>query len=195
MPSRVAIFGGSFNPPHIAHQMVSLYVLETQNVEQVVVVPCFRHPFDKKLAPFAERLEMCRRAMAPFGEKALVSSVERELGGDSSRTLLTVQALVKTMPGTAFRLIVGSDLLPEREKWWRWEELAALAPPLVVGRAGHPVPSDFAPVDGPPVLLPSISSTLVRSRIASGQAIDAYVPRSVARYIAERGLYMEEDLP
>jgi nicotinate-nucleotide adenylyltransferase len=192
MSPYVAIFGGSFNPPHIAHQMVCLYVLETQDVERVVVVPCFRHPFDKKLAPFADRLDMCRAAAAPFGDRVVVSPIEQDLGGDSSRTLLTVQALAKTMPGASFRLIVGSDLLPEREKWWRWEDLAALAPPLVVGRAGHPVPSEFAPMGGPAVLLPSISSTLVRSRIRSRESVSAYVPRSVAALIAEKGLYLED---
>ena len=41
---RVAFFGGSFNPPHVAHQMACLYVLETQPVDAVLVAPTWRHP-------------------------------------------------------------------------------------------------------------------------------------------------------
>ena len=39
---RVAFFGGSFNTPHVAHQMVCLWVLETQPVDEIVVVPTFK---------------------------------------------------------------------------------------------------------------------------------------------------------
>ena len=44
---RVALFGGSFNPPHVAHQLVALYVLETQPVDELWLIPCFQHPFEK----------------------------------------------------------------------------------------------------------------------------------------------------
>ena len=45
----VALFGGSFNPPHIAHQMVALWVLETQAVDGLWMLPTWRHPFGKPL--------------------------------------------------------------------------------------------------------------------------------------------------
>ena len=181
----LAFFGGSFNPPHVAHQMVCLYVLETQPVDEVRVVPCHRHPFDKSLAPFADRLEMCRRAMAPLGGRARGSEIEAELGGESSRTLVTLEALAAREPGTAWRLIIGADILPEREKWHRWGDIERLAPPIVVGRQGYPAPPEL----GPLVEVSAISSTEIRARVARGEGIDAFVPRQVVAWIRERGLY------
>jgi nicotinate-nucleotide adenylyltransferase len=181
MKKVVAVFGGSFNPPHVAHQMVCLYVLETQGVDEIILVPTFRHPFEKQLAPFPDRVEMCRRLTLPFGGRATVSTIEEELGGEASLTLVTLQALAARLTGCALRLVIGADILRERDKWYRWADIEALAPPIVVGRPGHPV--DDAPE------LAAISSTEVRARLAAGRPVDAWIPRQVAAYIAERGLY------
>ena len=181
----IAVFGGSFNPPHIAHQLACLYVLETQPVDEVWLVPCYRHPFEKQLASFADRMEMCRLAMKPFAARVVVSDVEREVGGEVSRTLVTLQALAAKNPGASFRLVIGGDILVEAEKWWCWDEVARLAPPLVVGRAGYPAPGGGTTL----VELPAVSSTDIRCRCARGQDISALVSRTVAHYIASQGLY------
>ena len=54
----VAVYGGSFNPPHIGHAMVAAWLLWTRRVEEVWLVPAFAHAFDKALRPFAARVEM-----------------------------------------------------------------------------------------------------------------------------------------
>ena len=177
----VALFGGSFNPPHIAHQMVCLYVLETQSVDALWMVPTYAHPFAKVLAPFDDRVAMCELAAAPLGDRVTVSNIERDLDGDASRTLDTIEALQERHPGTSFRLVVGSDVLAETAKWHRWDEVARLAPPIVVGRAGHD------PGDGP--ALPEVSSSEVRVRIARGEDAVPLVSRAVMDYVARRGLY------
>src|SRR4051812_26752381 len=64
---RVAIFGGSFNPPHVGHQLAALWVLETAGVDELWFVPAFVHPFEKALAPFEDRRRMCERAAAALG--------------------------------------------------------------------------------------------------------------------------------
>jgi nicotinate-nucleotide adenylyltransferase len=63
---RVAVYGGSFNPPHVAHQLALTYVLATAQVDEVWMVPTFKHPFDKALAPFSDRAKMCELAASPF---------------------------------------------------------------------------------------------------------------------------------
>ena len=182
----IAFFGGSFNPPHVAHQLACLVVLETQPVDEVLVVPCFRHPFDKPLASFADRLEMCRLAVAPLGSRAGVSDIEAELGGKASLTLATLEALGRRHPDAVFRLVIGADILPERGKWWRWNDVERLAPPIVLGRQGCPTPPEIGDV----LELPAVSSTDIRARVAAGASIDHMVPRSVAAYIRDRGLYL-----
>ncbi len=177
----VAIFGGSFNPPHVAHQMACLLVLEAYSVDQLWVVPTFHHPFAKSLVEFEHRFEMCRLAMAPLGDRVTVSRIEAELGQAQSRTLDTLQALRARYPEHAFRLVVGADILAERDKWYHWDDIERLAPPIVIGRAGYPSETRFE--------LPAISSTEVRARLAAGQSGAPLVPSRVLEYIAQQGLY------
>jgi nicotinate-nucleotide adenylyltransferase len=177
---RVALFGGSFNPPHVAHQLAALYVLETQPVDALWMIPCFQHPFEKSLEPFADRLEMCRRAAAALGARVTVTDIEGQLGGES-RTLRTVQALQAAHPGHQFSLIVGSDLQAETAGWYGAEELRRLVPFLVVARGG------FAASGA--VTMPEVSSSEVRDRLRAGQPVSDLVPRGVLDYIRERGLY------
>jgi nicotinate-nucleotide adenylyltransferase len=177
----VALFGGSFNPPHAAHQMVCLYVLEVCGADSVLMVPTWRHAFSKELAPFEDRFAMCERAVDIFNGRVQVSRIEEELGQEKSRTLVTLQELMNRNPGVQYRLVVGSDILAETSKWYRWDEIERLAPPIVVGRKGYPGAFE--------VELPPISSTEVRARIGRGESVAELLPGSVIGYIARRGLY------
>jgi len=176
---RVAIYGGSFNPPHVAHQLALTYVLATGHVDEVWMVPTFKHPFDKELAPFSDRATMCELAASPF-KAVRVVRIEEELGGESF-TLRTVRALMERHPDHRFSLVIGADLLTERERWHGWPELKDLVPFIVVGRQGSPGTGEIA--------LPAVSSTTVRQRVKSGEPIDALVASDVADYIRARGLY------
>jgi nicotinate-nucleotide adenylyltransferase len=187
-PSRVALFGGSFNPPHVAHQLVALYVLETQPVDELWFVPTFAHPFGKQLVDYEHRIAMCELAAAPLGPRARVSRAEAELaarpGFVASHTLDLVDHVATS--GHAPRLVVGSDILAETTKWFRWSDVVARAPLIVVGRAGSPPPSGNASE----VTMPEISATRVRELLASGASdITGLVPRDVLRYIAQHRLY------
>jgi nicotinate-nucleotide adenylyltransferase len=132
---QIALFGGSFDPPHVAHQMACLYVLATQDIDEVWMIPCYQHPFDKRSAPFSHRVAMCRLAAALLGDRVRVSTVEEELGGHSY-TLRTVKTLMARHPAHRFHILIGADLVRERERWYGWQELRELAPFLILGRAG-----------------------------------------------------------
>ena len=181
---RVALFGGSFNPPHVAHQLAALYVLETRPLDQLWLIPCFQHPFEKSLEPFADRMRMCELAAAALGPRVLVSDVEGRLGGES-RTLRTVQALRSSHPADEFSLVIGSDLEGETASWYGATELQRTVPFIVVGRDGHRGAGDSAAA----VAMPAISSTEVRDRLRAGRPVDHLVPAAVLDYIRQRGLY------
>jgi nicotinate-nucleotide adenylyltransferase len=176
----IGIFGGSFNPPHVAHQMLMLYVLETRDVDAVWMIPTYRHPFAKELLDFEHRCRMCELAAAALGARALVSRIEGELARPVSRTLETIEVLRARHPDAGFRLVIGADILQESHKWFGWDRIVDLAPPIVVGRGG---------LDAPGVDMPAVSSTAIRERLRRGEPVDDLVPRAVARYIAEQGLY------
>jgi len=177
---RVAFFGGSFNPPHVAHQLVSLYVLETTNMDELWLVPCLKHPFDKTLAPFPHRLRMCELAAAALGPRVRASDIEGRLGGES-RSLLTIKALRTEHPGCEFHLVIGADIEPELPLWYGAEELRRTVPLIVVGRGGFQ--------GGAGLVMPEMSSTDVRNRLAQGESVAGLVPRSVEAYLLKHGLY------
>lgn len=180
---RVALFGGSFNPPQVAHLLAGAYVLATHDVD-LWLMPCARHPFGKRSEPFHRRLHMCQLLAACLGPRAGVTEIEADLGGDG-RTIDTVMALCARHPGTEFRLVLGADVLHERHDWKQWDELIRLARPIFLGRAGLPPPEGFE-VE---ITLPEISSSEVRRRLAAGEPVDHLLPREVLCYIQAHGLY------
>jgi nicotinate-nucleotide adenylyltransferase len=178
---RVALFGGSFNPPHVGHQLLALYVLETAEVDELWFVPCWKHPFDKDLEAFAHRLRMTTLAAAALGPRAHVSDFESKLGGEKSRTLLTVRGLQAQFPQHEFRLVIGADLEPELPSWYGAEELRRSVQLIVVGRGGYP--GHF------PVSMPMVSSSEIRNRLHAGNSVQGMVCASVLAYIREHDLY------
>ncbi len=186
---KVAVFGGSFNPPHVSHVLACASVLSTTDVERILVVPTYLHPFAKALASYEDRVAMCELAMGwiPGVE---VSRVEEALGGES-RTLRTLQHLVGEHPDWQLRLVIGADILLESSKWFGFDQIRELAPPIVLGRAGIHGHGGQDGGGAPRPLLPEISSTQVRTMIAEGRHDDLapLVPRRVLDYVFERGLY------
>jgi nicotinate-nucleotide adenylyltransferase len=190
---RVGVFGGSFNPPHVSHVLACTLVLSVEPIDRLLVVPTFKHPFAKALAPYDDRVRMCELAVAwiPGVE---VSRLEQELGGES-RTLRTLEHLAAVHPEWKLRLVIGADLLAEAPRWHGFDAIARIAPPLVLGRAGAAAGAGAAPpavaVQAPPALLPEVSSTLVRDAISRGAfgEIEHLVPRPVLAHVRERGLY------
>lgn len=183
MTRSIAVFGGSFDPPHVAHVLVAAYVLATSDVDELLVVPTFRHPFAKHFhAPFEHRAKMCELAFRDVARTS-VSRIEETLPGESF-TLHTLRAIGSERADASLRLVMGEDLLAETDRWHAWDEVRALAPPLIVGRAGTgDSTSELA--------LPEVSSTTVRKRLGAGEDVGALVPLEVARYVARHRLYVE----
>jgi nicotinate-nucleotide adenylyltransferase len=166
---RVAVFGGSFNPPHLGHVLAGTWLLATGEVDHVLVVPAYRHAFGKNLAPFPLRMRLAEAAFACVAH-ASVDPIEYELSGES-RTLHTLEALARLHPTWELRLVIGTDVLAEADKWYRFDRVRELARPLVLPRSDGSTPSP----------LPVLSSTQVRSALRAGgrEAVRELVPRAV----------------
>lgn len=176
----LAVFGGSFDPPHIGHVFLATYALSVGGVERVIVAPTFEHALGKRLGPFAARLALCERAFAPL-LGCEVSPIEQELGG-TSRTLRLVTELQVRYPGHQLRLLIGADILAETQRWQRFDEIVARAPLLVAERGGYATGAS-AP------LLPEVSSSAIRNALERGDDVSAWLPRAVRSYIDELALY------
>ena len=176
----VALFGGSFNPPHVVHSMVCLYLLQT-GMKEVWLIPTFRHAFDKELVAFEERLELCRRMAAPLGERVKVLDIEQSLGG-TSYTIDTVRVLQSLHPEQSFAWIVGSDTLPELHLWKEIDELKRSVDFRVLNRGG------YEELEGG-VVFPTLSSTQIREALSRGDEAAKLLPTGVLEFIRARGLY------
>jgi hypothetical protein len=88
-------------------------------------------------------------------------------------------------------LDLGADLVVESSKWYGFDRIMELAPPIVLGRVG--VTYEGAP----PAVLPEISSTEVRASIAERRWVDVepFMPRAALAYARERGLYAPSSPP
>ncbi|MEY4510058.1 MAG: hypothetical protein RLZZ450_2180 [Pseudomonadota bacterium] len=188
MKPELAVLGGSFDPPHIGHVFLATYARSVAGVARVLVAPTFEHAFGKALSPFEHRLRMSELAFSLI-DGVEVSPIERELGG-TSRTLRLVEELSRRHPASQLRLLVGADILLETQRWFRFDDIVALAPLLVAERAG------FASSGQPSApLLPQVSSSEVRRALAAedvrGPA--SWLPHEVRTYIAQHGLYQPRE--
>lgn len=185
----IGLYGGSFNPPHMAHVLVAAWALATGEVGKVWVIPTGGHPFGKKLAPFEDRQEMCRRAFYFLGDCVQILDIEREPRVHYS--IETLRELQQRHPDSHWRWIMGSDTLEDAPQWREFDELMRLAPPLIIPRQGY---GNSQIIDSKGFALPNISSTLLRRRLAEGprEGLDALIPGAVLEWIRQRGLYQRE---
>lgn len=114
----VAVYGGSFNPPHPAHVRAAKIAFEALRPDRFLVIPAAEPPH-KAMAEgspdAAERLELTRLAFQDC-DWAEVSPLELERGG-ASYTSDTVRQLMGIYPGAELALVMGSDMLLSFEQW------------------------------------------------------------------------------
>ena len=158
-PTRVAIFGGSFNPPHLGHAFVTAWALATCPVDEVWWVPTFSHAFGKALSAFELRAEWCRLATR-HTHAAHICLIEGEMQGES-RTIDTLEELGRRHPTHEFSLLIGADLVSTLPRWKRSDDLLAGYPVHVVGRGA-------LGAENVPIAIPDISSTELRRALGSG---------------------------
>lgn len=157
--SRIAIFGGSFNPPHLGHAFVTLWALAARPIDEVWWTPANQHAFGKSLAPFRLRAAWCHIATRHLAG-ARVCEIEGEMGGES-RTIDTLERLEQLHPDTRFSLLVGADLVDQLPSWKRGAELVDRFPIHVVGRGDDAGAANE-------LKIPDISSTGLRDAFRRG---------------------------
>ena len=182
---KLALLGGSFDPPHVGHLMLAASALWLLEPDELWLLPVYRHPFGKSLAPFAERLAMTRLAAAPLGAKARALPLEEELAaaGGKGTTVELLRHLRAQDHARTLYWLMGADLASETARWADFDEVQRLARVTWFNRQGHPT----IPGAGP--ALPDVSATEVRERLARGESVQGLVPAAVERHIEAGNLY------
>ncbi len=178
----IGILGGTFDPPHNGHLIAALHTIEAKLVDEVWFVPCLAHRFGKAPAPFEHRVAMCRLLVSE--NPALKVSDIEVVVNRPGYTIDLVNRLRADFPEHAFRLIAGTDIYHQRTAWHRYDEIAAMAPPIYIARRGEaPIPEPVLPAP------PDISSHKLRDAIARGERPVDRMPAAVLDYIVEHKLY------
>lgn len=193
----IGLFGGSFNPPHIAHLIIAEVVRDQFALDEVWWIPNATPPHkpEDELVGVQHRLTMTRRAVEsnPFFHLCEVE-VQRE---GTSYTVETLQVLQERYPDTDFGLIIGSDSLDHFDEWHRPDEIAERVPLIVYKRPGgiesvaEPCFANRVRYAAAPVM--EVSGTEVRARRRAGRSIRYLVPDPVRTYIETHGLYRGDE--
>lgn len=174
-PKKIGLLFGSFNPPHAGHLALARLPLEEKKVEQVWVIPCWQHPFEKKLAGFNERVAMCRLAFQELGKKISVLTIEKELGG-TSFTARTLKHFMKENPGVGFAMIVGEDIAKEAPTWQGYADWKGKVGWIIYPR-------------GPKSPILDISATAIRKALKEQRGLEKFLAKNVVEYIRKNSLY------
>jgi len=167
--------------------MVPALVLSLTRASEVLIVPSYQHPFEKKLTAFDHRVALCKLAFGAYTDQVKVSTIEEDLvaSGQGTKTIEVLRVLRAQNPGHELRLVIGTDILQERHRWTQFDAIEREFPPIVVGRSGFPAP------DRPDVLpyLPDVRSRAIRSALSTKSEGSSMLPLSVLDYIEEHSLY------
>ena len=197
MSRRIGIFGGAFDPPHLAHVALAQAAVAQLGLDELRVFPTGQAWHKARaLSDAAHRLAMARLAFSGV-PRAVVDDRELRRSGPTY-TIDTLRELHAASPDATLLLVVGADQAEALQSWRESGEIVRLATIAVAARA-RPDP-DAPPFDASrlpgghwtSVELPSmpVSATQIRALVAAGQGIGHLVPPGVASYIARNHLYV-----
>ncbi|MBE6763453.1 MAG: nicotinate (nicotinamide) nucleotide adenylyltransferase [Ruminococcaceae bacterium] len=196
---KIGLFGGSFDPIHEGHLALVHAAADALGLDRVILMPTGMPPHKVKVSSTADadRLAMCRLAVQddPLAE---VSDYEIRQGG-ASFTVDTLTYLTEEHPEDTFYLLMGADMFLTLLSWKRFEDIVEMAVLCTVPRDDEPIDKleayakTYETLGADcrvlPMPLRRISSTQIRECAQSGRSLEGLVPKAVAQYIVENGLY------
>jgi len=189
-PRHIALFGGSFDPPHNAHLAIARAAVEHCGLSRVVFIPCQISPLKERVpgASGPQRVEMLRRATAglPWAE---ISDWELSRPGPSY-SWQTAEHFAGLHPQAELHWLMGADQWAAIERWARPEFLRGRLTFIVFARDGQ------APLPRPGWRAHFLSgeshgsSTEVRALLAAGKSAAHLLPAAVEEYAVSERLYL-----
>jgi nicotinate-nucleotide adenylyltransferase len=128
----VGLLGGSFNPAHRGHRLISLLALRLLALDEIWWLVSPQNPLKSSLgmASLAERLDAAR--LVAHHPRIKITDIEARLG--SNYTVHTLTALRTRFPCTRFVWLMGADNLRQISHWESWTRIFDLAPIAVFAR-------------------------------------------------------------
>jgi len=197
---RVALFGGTFDPPHRGHLGIATAAADALSLDRVLFAPAGRQPLKAKATAtsFADRLAMVDLA-CKADPRFEASEIDAPRGdGAPNYTVQALASLREAMPDAALFNLVGADSFLELPRWHQPERLLELAEWIVVSRPGSPLgdltslgltPRQRARVHLLETVSEDVAATDLRERLHRGDPCSDLLPPAVAEYIIMHQLY------
>ena len=197
---RVALFGGSFDPPHHGHIAIATAAADVFDLDQVLFAPVGRQPLKTggTSTPFVDRLAMVELACSPDPRFAVSDLDAPRPDGTPNYTVDALAALHEAMPDDRLFNLVGADSFLDLRRWHEPERLLELAEWIVVSRPGFPL-ANLAPLGltshqkGRVHLLQTVhedvAATNLRERLEAGNLCSDVLSPAVSAYIQTHHLY------
>jgi nicotinate-nucleotide adenylyltransferase len=193
---RLGIYGGAFDPPHLAHEALARAAVEQYALDELLILPTGQawHK-SRTLSSASHRVAMAKLAFEGIPQARID---EREiLRTGASYTIDTLRELLAEQPGAQLFVLIGQDQLQFFPDWRNYEEILNIATLLVALRADSMPPNGQNGIENQvkirhqTIRMPAspISATQIRHFSQQQQSIDHLVKPAVARYIDAHRLY------
>lgn len=196
---RIGYLGGTFDPPHLGHEMLAgeaLYQLKLDAVRWLIT-PDPPHKLDQELTPIESRLEMVQLIINRQEEYAIS---EVDLGRPPPYYAAdTVEIIKEGDPNSQLVYIVGEDSLGDLPEWYQPDRfLTAIDQLAVAPRPGYQTDLESLELKLPGLtgklvflteIMVEISSSLIRDRIRTGGEYEHFLAEDVVAYIEQNQLY------
>lgn len=201
---KIGLLGGTFNPIHMGHLIISEYIREVFPLDKVIFIPTGDPPHknESTLIPALDRYEMTKLAIKtnPYFD---VSDIELKRVG-KSYTSDTIDAFKAELPQDELYFIIGGDILDELISWKDIRDVFKKIGFIMIGRNrlkdneimkkindyNKEYNSTIYYIEGPQI---EISSTLIRELIKEKKSIRYLVPKEIEDYILYHDLYLMGD--
>jgi len=131
----IAIFGGSFDPPHIGHQTIVKKIIKKLDVDMVVVVPAYLNPL--KVKSFLDAKTRFKLLKKLFKNKSLVKVSKYEIKQQRPvYSIETIEYIIKKYNPSKLYLVIGADNYKSFDLWQDHEKIKSLVELVVVSRDG-----------------------------------------------------------
>ncbi|MCD8026303.1 MAG: nicotinate-nucleotide adenylyltransferase [Clostridiales bacterium] len=197
---KIGVLGGTFNPIHNGHIMLSQYCKEKAELDEIILIPSFTPPHKTSscLADSEHRLNMCRLACEGL-EGYTVSDIEIKRKG-KSYTYQTLELLKENRPDDRLYFIMGADMFLTLDKWRNPVSIFRSAVMTAIPRNKSDYSDLFKyyesvikPMGAEALILPDpvmqVSSTFIRKNIHNFDILKTLIDKNVYEYIVKNKLY------
>lgn len=184
---KLAIYGGTFDPPHLAH--LSIIEEAAKHVERLLVMPAFQSPHKEIIATNTHDRIAMLQLLIKSNTNVELSHIELERQARSF-TYITLKEVALKYPKYHIAIVLGADQYNALSTWTKFEEWKAKVEFMVFPRTNFNLKlrddintsvlkGDFE----------SISSTTIRERVANKLSVEKLTGLSISKYIKSKGLY------